>query len=83
MDLNNPFTKAEFEPRRNKYVGKVVEMVSMEDDPHPIEAGDYGEVVAVDDFGQLIVRWQSGRSLNVNLEAGDEVKIISNNKMEP
>lgn len=77
MKIHNLFRNPKYDHLRQRYVGETVEMVSM-DDPAPIEKGDFGEVMAVDDAGQLIVNWNSNRALNVNLGAGDVVRIIAN-----
>lgn len=37
----------------------------MSDDPRPIPPGTIGEVVGVDDAGQVMTRWSNGSSLSV------------------
>ena len=37
----------------------------MSDDPRPIPLGTIGEVVGVDDAGQVMTRWSNGSSLSV------------------
>lgn len=37
---------------------------SMENDPFPIPSGSRGTVQFVDDAGQLIMKWDNGRSLS-------------------
>lgn len=37
----------------------------MEDDPHPIEAGETGTVQYVDDAASVCVKWDSGRILSL------------------
>ncbi len=50
--------RAEYTP------GTKVELLSM-DDVHAPPVGTIGEVLAVDDTGSLIMRWQNGSGLNV------------------
>ena len=37
----------------------------MPEDPRPIESGTLGTVQAVDDAGQLLMKWDNGRSLSL------------------
>lgn len=37
----------------------------MENDPAPIPSGTKGTVIAVDDVGQLLMKWDNGRSLSL------------------
>lgn len=38
---------------------------SMGNDPQPIPSGTKGTVIAVDDAGQLLMKWDNGRTLGV------------------
>ncbi len=44
-------------------VGDRIRMTETMDDPQPIEAGDEGEVVKIDDADQIHMKWDSGRTL--------------------
>ena len=46
----------------------------MPDDPRPIPPGTIGEVVGVDDAGQVMTRWSNGSSLSVIPGAVSEAK---------
>ena len=43
--------------------GKRVRLISMDNDPHPIEAGEEGTIQLVDGLGQLHINWDNGRRL--------------------
>ena len=43
--------------------GTRVKLTSNLNDPQPIEAGTCGTVLCVDGIGQLIMKWDNGRSL--------------------
>lgn len=51
---------------KTQYLGQRV-MVSgnMTNDPAPLQFGDAGKVIAVDDVGTLHVKWDSGRALGL------------------
>lgn len=46
-------------------VGTRVELISMGNDPNPIEGGTRGTVNYVDDIGQIGMKWDNGRSLSL------------------
>ncbi len=54
---------------------------SMENDPQPILPGTMGTVVAVNDMGQLVMKWDNGRSLS--LICGEDRFHIVQQKMKP
>mgnify|MGYP001860289206 FL=1 len=45
--------------------GTRVRLVSMPDDPDPVPEGTCDTVLAVDGAGQLLMRWDNGRSLSL------------------
>ena len=51
--------------RLNYPPGTRLELISMGDDPRPIEAGTRGTVVLVDDIGTIHMAWDNGRSLGL------------------
>ena len=57
-------------------VGTVIELISMEDPFSPIEEGTQGEIVAIDDMGTFLMKWQNGRSLGL-VPFEDSFKVIS------
>lgn len=68
-------TREEVEQVRREYPpGTMIELISM-CDPQAPPSGAIGEVVGVDDTASLLVRWQTGSSLNV-LYGIDRVKKI-------
>lgn len=46
-------------------VGKRVRLDYMPDDPNPIKTGTEGTIIHVDDLGQLVMKWDDGRSLSL------------------
>ncbi len=64
-------SKEQIESVRRAYpVGTRVELIHM-DDPQAPPVGTCGTVLAVDDIGSLIMRWDNGSGLNVAL--GEDV----------
>ena len=51
--------------RRQYPPGTTVVLDAMPDDPYPVPSGTLGTVEAVDDAGQIHIRWRNGRSLAV------------------
>ncbi len=57
--------KEKIEMLRKQYpAGTKVELLAMEDVQAP-PVGTIGEVIAVDDIGQLVMKWQNGSGLNL------------------
>ena len=54
--------------------GTRVELLSM-DDPQAPPTGTRGEVIGVDDAGQLLVRWETGSSLSL-IPGVDSFRIV-------
>lgn len=66
-DLNNPSRWAyprEY-ARRSYPPGTRIRLLEMPNDPNPVPVGSCGTVLAVDDAGQLLMRWDNGRSLSL------------------
>ena len=57
--------KEQIEMLRKEYpAGTKVELLAMDDKQAP-PVGTIGEVMAVDDIGQLVMQWQNGSGLNL------------------
>ena len=57
--------KEQIEMLRKEYpAGTKVELLAMDDKQAP-PVGTIGEVIAVDDVGQLVMQWQNGSGLNL------------------
>ena len=57
--------KEKIEMLRQEYpAGTKVELLAMDDKQAP-PVGTIGEVIAVDDIGQLVMKWQNGSGLNL------------------
>lgn len=68
-------SREEVERIRKQYpVGTKVELLKM-NDPQAPPIGTKGIVLAVDDAGDLIMKWENGSRLNVII-GEDQVKII-------
>lgn len=50
-------------------------------DPYPVLAETVGEVVTVDDSGNVQIRWQNGRTLAV-IPEGDQFHVVEDEQTE-
>jgi hypothetical protein len=67
---------------RNRYpAGTRICCDDMPDDPQPIPHGTCGTVMGVDDAGQLMIKWDNGRSLSIILEI-DSFHVVEETKDE-
>lgn len=55
--------------------GTRIELVSMGDDPNPIQSGAKGTVSHVDDIGTVHVEWDNGRVLGL-IPGEDNFRVI-------
>jgi len=55
--------------------GDRIELIEMTQDPNPIEKGERGTVKGVDGIGNILVDWDSGRTLSLVPEV-DRFKVI-------
>ncbi len=60
--------------------GSLIQLDHM-NDPSPVPAGTVGEVVAVDDGGNVQVRWQNGSTLAV-IPKADQFHVVENEQTE-
>jgi hypothetical protein len=59
--------------------GTCIRLNSMDDPYAPIPPGTEGEVQAVDDAGQLIMKWDNGRSLSL-IPGEDSFSVLPSEK---
>ena len=66
-DMNHPSRWAyRCEHARRSYPpGTRIRLLEMSEDPNPVPVDSCGTVLAVDDAGQLLMRWDNGRSLSL------------------
>ena len=68
-------SKEQIAALRERYSrGTRVELLGM-DDPQAPQTGTTGEVIGVDDAGQLLVRWETGSSLSL-IPGVDSFRIV-------
>lgn len=72
--------KKYIEQLRKKYpVGTKIQLISMRDEKYPVLPGTIGEVVHVDDLGNVHMKWQNGSSLALIPEV-DSFKVVGGSK---
>ena len=60
------YNRRKIESMKERYPkGTRICLDNMENDPHPIPPGTKGTVIAVDDAGQLLMKWDNGRPLSL------------------
>ncbi|HEZ7987447.1 MAG TPA: DUF4314 domain-containing protein [Ruminococcus sp.] len=60
------YNRRKIESMKERYPkGTRICLDNMENDPHPIPPGTKGTVITVDDAGQLLMKWDNGRSLSL------------------
>lgn len=68
-------TQDEIESKREQYEGKRIELIEMPNDPHPVEPGTAGTCEMIDGMGQLIMKWDDGRTLSL-IPGVDRFKVL-------
>lgn len=61
---------------RDRFKDRRIECILMPNDPQPIKPGARGTCYGVDGMGQLLMRWDDGRSLSL-IPGIDKFKVIS------
>jgi hypothetical protein len=60
-------------------IGRTIELISMDNDPNPIECGTKGKIIKINDMPfnekQIEVEWENGRTLSL-IYPVDKFKII-------
>ena len=59
--------------------GTKIQLISMRDEKYPVLPGTIGEVVHVDDLGNVHMKWQNGSSLALIPEV-DSFKVVGGSK---
>ena len=60
------YNRRKIEMMKERYPeGTRICLDNMGNDPQPIPSGTKGTVIAVDDAGQLLMKWDNGRSLSL------------------
>ncbi len=76
------YDEKKVEALRKRYPkGTRICLDSMENDPFPIPSGSKGTVECVDDAGNIIMKWDSGRSLSL-IPGEDRFHVIQQEKSQ-
>lgn len=59
----------------SNYQGKRIKLIEMPKDPRPIEPGTEGTCYMVDGLGNLLMKWDNGRTLNL-IPGVDKFEVI-------
>ena len=77
------YNRRKVEMMKTRYLeGTRICLDRMENDPHPIPSGTKGTVIAVDDAGQLLMKWDNGRSLSL-IPGEDQFHVIQQEENLP
>jgi hypothetical protein len=60
--------------------GDTIKLISMVDDPNPVQPGTKGVVTDIDDTGTLFVKWENGRTLGI-LPGIDEYEVLDSDEL--
>ena len=75
--MSDLLSEKEIARLRQKYpTGTQIRLDRMDDPFAPVPPGTIGEVTAVDDGGNIHMRWQNSRSLSL-IEEADDFTVIS------
>ncbi len=55
----------EIKELEKKFVGRRITLTVMPGDPQPVLPGTQGECVGIDALGQLLMKWDTGSTLNL------------------
>ena len=67
---------------KNIRVGSRIEMVHMDDPFFPVEPGQRGTVIFIDDIGQIHMHWDDGRTLAIVPEKDEFILLNEEDEMK-
>jgi hypothetical protein len=74
MSMTRP-SEIELAELKGQYTGKRIRLILMTRDLEPIEPGTQGTCLMVDDAGQLVMKWDNGRTLSL-LPGVDQFELL-------